>query len=163
MSSSTATVPVSYSVGSAASALIGEALGQGDHVRATRVLDAACTLTLLPVLCYAVPLCASRQALASLFSGGVAEVEHAYLRALPLVLTMHLLDGLFNVYKAWLTVRKQQAFGAVMSLVIYYCVGVPLGFWLVCEQTLDAAPSMHWRGVMIASSTLMITPDVPEA
>ena len=98
------------------------------------MLDTACSLTLLLVFCYAIPLCASRHELTSLFSGGVAEVEHAYLRALPLVLSMQLLDGLFNVYKAWLTVRKQQAFGAVMSLVIYYCVGVPLGFWLVCAR-----------------------------
>ena len=74
---------------------------------------------------------------------------------------MHLLDGLFNVFKQWLatahtvprghytqrssltasravcvlcrwlTVREMQALGAVFSLVIYYCVGVPLGFWLV--------------------------------
>ena len=57
-------------------------------------------------------------------------MEGAYARALPLILVMHLLDGQFNVFKAWLTVRRKQAFGAAMSVVIYYCVGVPLGFGL---------------------------------
>jgi len=44
-------------------------------------------------------------------------------------------QGLFNVFKAWLTVRAKQAFGAVMSLVIYYCVGGPA--W---------SKSPSWRG-----------------
>ena len=43
---------------------------------------------------------------------------------------MHFLDGLFNTFKQWLVLRRKQAFGATMSLVVYYCIGVPFGFYL---------------------------------
>ena len=40
---------------------------------------------------------------------GVPQVEAAYRQTLPLVLSLHFLDGLFNVFKSYLTIRKQQA------------------------------------------------------
>mmetsp|Transcript_57759 Transcript_57759/g.95467 ORF Transcript_57759/g.95467 Transcript_57759/m.95467 type:complete len:519 (+) Transcript_57759:24-1580(+) len=122
------------SVGSAASALIGEALGQGNVAHATRVLTTACILAMLLVAGYALLLTAQRTALARLLGGGVKLVTARYEEVLPLVLSMHLLDGLFNILKAWLTVRKQQAFGAGMTLFIYYGCGVPLGLWLAFPQ-----------------------------
>ena len=67
---------------------------------------------------------------ASLLSGGVAEVAAAYARTLPLVLSMHFMDGLFNMFKQWLVLRRKQAFGAAMSLVVYYGIGVPTGLYL---------------------------------
>ena len=118
------------SVASGASALIGEALGRGDPARATQVLQAACTLTLGLLCLYTIPVGLGRGAIATLLSGGVDEVRDKYTHALPLILAMHFLDGLFNVLKQWLTVRKKQAFGAVMSLIVYYGFGVPLGYWL---------------------------------
>ena len=163
------------SAAGAASALIGEALGKGDVLRAAAMLRAASALVLLMVAGYAGALLPLRGALATLLGGGVAAVEAAYARTLPVVLSMHLLDGCdlprspdisrdlrcaalacrtrarpsaraacrprrtplppprrrpFNVFKAWLTVRKKQAFGAVMTVGVYYCFGVPLGAWL---------------------------------
>ena len=123
------------SVASAASALMGEALGQRKPQRALRTLRAACVLTLLLVLIYTAPMYLGRSAVAALLCGGVVEVGTAYTRALPLVLSMHFLDGLFNVFKQWCVVRRKQAFGAAMSLVVYYGIGVPIGVYLA-----------FWRG-----------------
>jgi len=133
------------SIASAASALIGEALGRGEADRAVALLYAACVLALCSTSCYALPLGWARGALAALLSGGVAEVGTKFETALPLILAMHFLDGLFNVLKAWLTVRNKQAFGALMSLVIYYGVGVPLGYWLAWH--LDWGLVGLWTGL----------------
>ena len=118
------------SIASAASALMGEALGQDDPQGALRLLRTACTLTLLFVLGYTAPMFAAREEVAVLLCGGVPEVAAAYTRTLPLVLSMHFLDGLFNAFKSWLVLRRKQAFGAMMSLVVYYCIGVPIGCYL---------------------------------
>ena len=114
----------------AASALIGEALGRRDEQRAALMLRTACVLVMLMVVSYGAVLLPLRASVARLLGGGVATVEAAYVRTLPVILAMHLLDAPFNVFKAWLTVRKQQAFGAVMTVVVYYGFGVPLGAWL---------------------------------
>ena len=100
------------------------------------------------VFCYATPLLFFGRQLASLLSGGVPEVEQAYLSVLPLILAMQYMDGLFNVFKTWLVIRKQQAFGAVMSIVIYYGVGVPLGFCLAFWQDLGLLGL--WAGLGVA-------------
>ena len=118
------------SIASAASALMGEALGQDDPQRALRLLRTACTLTLLLVLGYTAIMYVARAEVAALLCGGVAEVAAAYTRTLPLVLSMHFLDGLFNAFKSWLVLRRKQAFGAVMSIIVYYCIGVPFGCYL---------------------------------
>ena len=114
----------------AASALIGEALGRRDEQRAAVMLRTVCVLVLLMVVSYGAVLLPLRAELARLLGGGVAAVEAAYVRTLPVILAMHLLDAPFNVFKAWLTVRKKQVFGAVMTVVVYYLFGVPLGAWL---------------------------------
>ena len=81
------------SVGSAAGALCGEALGRGDPRRAAAILRAACGLVLLMVAAYTLPLVlVGRGAVADLLSGGVPQVKAAYASALPLILSMHLLD-----------------------------------------------------------------------
>lgn len=121
-------------VSQAASALVGEALGRDDVPRATRLLGSACLLSTCLVCAYAVPLAWFRHSLASLLGGGVPAVELKVARVLPLVLATHVADGTFNQLKAWLTVRQKQAFGALMSLVVYYGVGLPLGFVLAFER-----------------------------
>ena len=114
----------------AASALIGEALGRRDERRAATMLRTVFVLVLLMVVGYGAVLLPLRAALARLLGGGVASVEAAYVRTLPVIVAMHLLDAPFNACKAWLTVRRQQVFGAVMTVVVYYGFGVPLGAWL---------------------------------
>ncbi len=84
---------IQVSAAGAASALIGEALGKGDVLRAAAMLRAASALVLLMVAGYAGALLPLRGALAALLGGGVAAVEAAYARTLPVVLAMHLLDG----------------------------------------------------------------------
>ena len=123
------------SAASAVSALMGEALGQGDPRRALTLLRTGCALTLLLVLGYTTFMFFGRFWVASVLCGGVADVAAAYARTLPLVLSMHFMDGLFNMFKQWLVLRRKQAFGAVMSLVVYYCIGVPIGIYLA-----------FWRG-----------------
>ena len=123
------------SAASAVSALMGEALGQGEPRRALTLLHSGCALTLLLVIGYTTLMFFGRFWVASVLCGGVADVAAAYTRTLPLVLSMHFMDGLFNMFKQWLVLRRKQAFGAVMSLVVYYCIGVPIGIYLA-----------FWRG-----------------
>lgn len=120
----------SINVTSAASALMGEAPGQDNPWHALRLLRAACTLTLLFVLGYTIPMYLGRSEVAALLCGGVVEVADTYTRTLPLVLSMHFLDGLFNAFKSWLVQRRKQSFGAAMSLIVYYFIGVPVGCYL---------------------------------
>merc|ERR1712100_970975 len=112
------------------SALVGEALGQQDTKRAMQVLPRACGLAVLLVVAYAVPVVFERDQIGELLGGGVPVVESTVAAVLPLLMIMHECDGLFNVLKSWLTVRNEQYFGALMSLVVYYCLGLPFGFFL---------------------------------
>ena len=142
------------SVSSAASALIGEALGRRDTARAVRLLRTACTLALLFSAGYALPMSTQRHAVAAVLCGGVADVSTAYARALPLVLSMHLLDGLFNSLKQWLVLRRKQAFGALMSLVVYYGVGVPIGIYLAFGRGWGLLGLWAGLGVAVLLGTL---------
>ena len=38
--------------------------------------------------------------------------------------------GLYNTFKTWLIVRKQQATLSAVTLVVYYTIGLPLGYLL---------------------------------
>jgi Na+-driven multidrug efflux pump len=95
------------SVASACGALVGEALGRGDPLHATHLLHASCTFALVLVAVYTSLLGYSRVSVAELLSGGVPEVEAKYAAVLPLLLGMHLLDGIFNTLKQWLTLRRK--------------------------------------------------------
>jgi len=121
-------VPVGVSF--ACNALAGEALGKQDTARAAELVRQACWLALSLVSGYAVLVVLARQRVANLLGGGVPAVETTLATLLPLLMIMHLGDGLFNVLKGWLTIRKQQFFGASMTLFIYYCVALPTGYGL---------------------------------
>jgi hypothetical protein len=127
---------------------VGEALGCGEKRWAQRIFDHACTLALLLVVVYTAAVWSARDSLARFLSGGVPEVQAAYARALPLVLAMHYLDGLFVVAKVNLTIRKEQVFGAAMTLVIYYALCLPLSFWLAFTHGWDIVGL--WAGLSLA-------------
>lgn len=146
------TFPVSLA--SAAGSLMGEALGLGTPQRARRLLDATCVLALLAVGGYTLPLYLGRASLAAMLCGGVEDVASAYADALPLVLSMHLLDGLFNVFKQWLVVRNRQGFGATMSIVIYYAIGVPAGLYLAFGRGWHLLGLWAGLGVSVALGAL---------
>jgi Na+-driven multidrug efflux pump len=82
------------------------------------------------VFCYASLFFMARRSIAELLCGGVHDIELLYRHTLPLILSMHFLDGLFLVYKFFLTVRQKQFFGTLFTLVNYYLVGLPIGIWL---------------------------------
>jgi Na+-driven multidrug efflux pump len=136
------------SIALAAGALVGEALGCGRQRWAQRIFDHACTLALLLVIVYTAAVWSARASVARFLSGGVPEVQAAFARALPLVLAMHYLDGLFVVAKVNLTIRKEQVFGATMTLVIYYALCLPLSFWLAFTQGWDIVGL--WAGLSLA-------------
>lgn len=115
-------------------ALVGEAIGAGLPGRARELLAMGCLYGTVAVVVYALPLLLARREYAHLISGGIAVVQNTLVAVLPTILAMQLCDGLFNVMKAWLVVRQHQVFGAVQSLVVYYTVGVPLGWWLAFRQ-----------------------------
>merc|ERR1712007_391203 len=62
--------------------------------------------------------------------GGVPAVEAQLTVALPVILAIQLIDGMLNIFRSWLVVRKLQGFGAVQSLLCYYCLALPLGWFL---------------------------------
>ena len=118
------------SVSNAASTLIYDALHAGDVRHAVRILRAACMLSTLLVALYGSLILTQRETVAKLLGAKVGDVVKKYVHALPLVISMHFLDGLFHQLKAWLTVRGQSALVAVMSLlVLYYAIGLPIGTW----------------------------------
>lgn len=126
-------VPAGVAV--ALNALLGEALGQGT-VESTNaeyrfdLLRTAAVMATALVALYAIPMILARHAYAGLVSGGVPAVETTLEHALPIIMVMHFADAMFNVLKSSLTVHKHQQFGAVISLVVYYGFGLPLGYWL---------------------------------
>mmetsp|Transcript_12594 Transcript_12594/g.33868 ORF Transcript_12594/g.33868 Transcript_12594/m.33868 type:complete len:465 (+) Transcript_12594:23-1417(+) len=128
-------VPLGVAV--ALTALLGEALGQeADESSSSNaeyrfdLLRTAALMAAAAVAVYAIPMTLARDAYAGLVSGGVRAVEATLKQVLPIIMLMHFADVLFNVLKASLTVHKHQKFGAVMSLVVYYGFGLPLGYWL---------------------------------
>lgn len=133
---------------SALTALVGEALGDNQPRRASKVLWMGCTYGVLMVSVYAIPLSICRNIYAQLVSGGVPAVEERVAIIVPIIMVTHYADGLFNTLKAWLVVRQHQTFGAVQSLLVYYCVGLPLGWWLSRPKDLDVAGL--WLGLAVA-------------
>uniref|UniRef100_A0A7S4SQW4 Multidrug and toxin extrusion protein n=1 Tax=Alexandrium monilatum TaxID=311494 RepID=A0A7S4SQW4_9DINO len=114
----------------AVTALAGEAVGAGLHTNARKVLVQGCFYSTAVVLAYGLPLTMLRNDFAEFISGGVPAVQSKVAAVLPVIFATHLFDGIFNILKSWLTVRQHQAFGAVQSLMVYYGVGLPVGWWL---------------------------------
>jgi len=128
--------------------MVGESFGLGMPEQARELLFMGCNLSVVLVLVYAVPLTMFRSSYAGLVSGGVPVVQEQVSAILPVILAMQVFDGLFNILKSWLIVRQHQLFGAVQSLVIYYAVGLPAGFWLAFKM--DWGLKGLWCGLGLA-------------
>jgi len=120
-------------MGVAVSSMLGEAMGKGRFYHAFGLLKLATMMGFVGVCAYSVPLIFGRRVLAETLGGGVPTVEAQLSLALPLILVIQLMDGTLNIFRAWLVVRKLQGFGAVQSLICYYCLAVPLGWFLSHE------------------------------
>lgn len=132
----------------ASGALVGEALGLSDVERGALVLRAACALVPIVVFAYATPLVIGRFAIGELLSGGVADIEAGYAYVVPWIMVLHVFDGLLGVLKSWLTIQKKQVFGAGISIIAYYCIGLPIGFALAFSCGFELTGL--WLGLGIA-------------
>mmetsp|Transcript_39149 Transcript_39149/g.113027 ORF Transcript_39149/g.113027 Transcript_39149/m.113027 type:complete len:489 (-) Transcript_39149:38-1504(-) len=133
--------------------LVGEAIGAGLPGRARELLGMGCVYGMATVTLYALPLSLERRGYARLLSGGVPAVQSQLEAVLPAVLAMQLCDGLFNILKSWLVVRQHQVFGAVQSLLVYYAVGLPLGWWLAFPQGWGLLGLWLGLGVAVVTGT----------
>jgi len=107
------------------------------------------------VVLYGVPMVLARGAFAELLSGGVPQVEERVAFVLPVLILMHFVDAAFNTLKCWLTVRKFQRFGAVMSLACYYVLGLPFGSFLSFNCSFGLVGLWVGLGMAVLAGTAM--------
>jgi len=142
-------------MGSAVSAMLGEAIGGGHFYHALGLLKLATVMGVVGVSAYSLPLICARTVLAETLGGGVSVVEAQLTVAFPLILAIQLIDGVLNIFRSWLVVRKLQGFGAVQSIICYYCLAVPLGWFLAkkCNFGICGLWSGLGAGVIAITST----------
>jgi len=76
------------------------------------------------------------------------EVINLVSSILPLVSLFQLMDGLAAVVSGILRAQGRQATGAVLNLVSYYIMGIPMGIYLAFKQGMNL--SGLWIGLTIA-------------
>jgi len=144
-------IPIGF--GSALTAMLGEALGSGRVERGVGLLKLATLCGFVAVCTYSCPLVLLRSRFAEVLCGGVATVKAELKTALPVILVTQLIDGVLNIFRSWLVVRKLQGFGAIQALLSYYSIGLPLGCFLAFHTGLGL--SGLWFG--LSAAVLIIT------
>jgi len=148
----------------AASALVGEALGAGDHCRAIALMKLACIIGFACVLAMCMILLVLREPYSQAFGGGVQSVAQNVAGHIPLILLIMLVDSQLNTIRTWLVVRKLTAFGAVQSIMCYWLVGVPVGWYLCfrCNEAISGLFSGLGAAVLLilASSLWRVQRDI---
>ena len=125
-----------FGLGVAASMRIGHLLGRGDNAANVKALltstRAATLVSTIEGLCVLACLMVGRKGIASLFSDDVPTIIHVA-KVMPLVAAFQIFDGWAGVCGGVLRGVGRQETGAIINLVAYYGMALPLGIYLAFQ------------------------------
>lgn len=121
------TIP--FGIGVAASARVGNMLGLRNAKGAARSANCAALLSMLMGGLVLAILMGTKDHFAKLFNND-EKVVHLTARVLPYVALFQIADGLNGSCGGSLRGMGRQHIGAIVNIVSYYCIALPLGIWL---------------------------------
>jgi len=145
--SASTTFQAPYALSIAAAVRVGNLLGEAKGKRAAVATHASFFIAIFIAIGWSTMFLVFRNHWGKLFNHD-PEVIRLVSSILPLVSLFQLMDGLAAVAAGILRAQGRQATGALLNLVSYYIIGIPIGIYLAFKH--DMKLWGLWIGITIA-------------
>lgn len=144
-----------YSLGTATSTRVAQALGAGDAARAARLFRASCVLVLVASAAMCAGMWFGKSYLAAALTSSAA-VQQQLKRVVPLVVATVMLDGQAAVLSGVLRGAGRQGIGAGTSWCSYWLIGLPLAYLLAFKAGMGVLGLRLSLAAAVAAQALVL-------